>query len=241
MCCFMYAKDPEDKPDVEKLEVIIEERFICENTETWSDDLPPGKAYKDPDDEEEEEEEDDSETYQEISEAIFDSYEDLLADPTGWASKLDNDRAEAEARNFVKGTVIERSEQLSAIGVNFLKEAAPCDDYENYRGESLVIYFTDNVKNYEEAHLMSYEGEYTNDPKVIIGDQLARGRFDSDQYKGRFDQMGTACECNGGSGMQCLLIFTRGATFNKEMTGDINYSNKATLEKCKEKCVNAAK
>ena len=63
MCCFMYAKDPEDKPDVEKLEVIIEERFICENTETWSDDLPPGKAYKDPDDEEEEEDEDDSETY----------------------------------------------------------------------------------------------------------------------------------------------------------------------------------
>jgi len=56
------------------------------------------------------------------------------------------------------------------LASEFEGESAPCDDEENIEGESLYTFFFERVEDFDKAHLVSYEGPYTEDPKDIIGD-----------------------------------------------------------------------
>ena len=208
MCCFMYATEPEDTKSWNKLEVILEDRFACPNTADWKYTIK-GEAYDDPD-----APEPPPPSYQEISHGIYTSYSALLQASSTWASDQD-DATKAAVGEFSQGLTISESSQLTAIAARFLAEAAPCSSYKNKAGESMIINFINQIDTYEKAHLMSYIGVYTDNPKDIIKDQLNLKRFDPDQFKGEFDEMGAACDCNGNQGMQCLMIFTKSAKFKQ--------------------------
>lgn len=53
--------------------------------------------------------------------------------------------------------------------------------------------------------VLTYEGEYTDNPYEIIQSQMKR--FDEDVLLGNYDQMGVACACNKFYGMECALVF----------------------------------
>lgn len=75
------------------------------------------------------------------------------------------------------------------------------------------MFVLDHLDDYDQLHMVSYEGPFTTDPKAIIASQLKKGRFDEDQFYGRYTDLGVGCTCNGAKGMECLLIFTSGAEF----------------------------
>ena len=141
--------------------------------------MPPGQPYSDPDPPPPEPEPEPV-SYEVISNAIFDSYSALLSNPTSWASDLEDTGAKSSAEQFTAGSSITKNDQLTAISASFLKEAAPCSSYENAAGENMILYFVNQVESYEKAHLMSYIGDYTDNPKDVIVDQLNKGRFDTD-------------------------------------------------------------
>ncbi len=90
-----------------------------------------------------------------------------------------------EARKF-KPSSIEWSDNLAAIALAFENEAAPCDSPVNKKGESLMVYALNYIEDYEALHMLSFEGPFTSNPKDVIMDQLKRGRFDEDQFTGKF-------------------------------------------------------
>jgi hypothetical protein len=64
-----------------------------------------------------------------------------------------------------------------------------------------------HVDRYQQIYLVTYQGEYTTDPDLILTDLLTRGRFDQDNFNGVYDSMGVGCACNSEHGMECALIF----------------------------------
>jgi hypothetical protein len=62
------------------------------------------------------------------------------------------------------------SDDLAKIALNFEMESSPCDDEENHNGDSLIVYFLDQILSYDEVHLVSYEGDIPEEAKVIIAD-----------------------------------------------------------------------
>jgi len=73
-----------------------------------------------------------------------------------------------------KQVAIQWSDDLAALALNFNNEAAPCDAEVNKAGDSLLMYVLDNIDDYDELHMVSYEGPYTPDPKDVIIDQLKK-------------------------------------------------------------------
>lgn len=104
----------------------------------------------------------------------------------------------------------------------------------NKAGDSLLLFVLDNIDDYDELHMVSYEGPYTPEPKDVIIDQLKKKRFDQDQFYGRFDELGVGCTCNGAKGMECLMIFGGNVQFAK--TFKPNWTNIAERADCMARC-----
>jgi hypothetical protein len=49
-----------------------------------------------------------------------------------------------------------------------------------------MVFALNYIEDYEALHMLSFEGPLTSNPKDIIMDQLKRGRFDEDQFTGKF-------------------------------------------------------
>jgi len=140
-----------------------------------------------------------------------------------------------EARKF-KSVSIEWSENLAAIALAFENEAAPCDSATNKKGESLMVFALNYIEDYEGLHMLSFEGPYTSNPKDVIIDQLKRGRFDEDQFNGKFKEMGVGCSCNGAKGMECLIIFGTDVKLDSKFPIKPEWSPIVQKTECMAKC-----
>lgn len=141
-----------------------------------------------------------------------------------------------EARKF-KSVNIEWSENLAAIALAFENEASPCDSPVNKKGESLMVFALNYIEDYEALHMLSYEGPFTNNPKDIIMDQLKRGRFDEDQFNGKFTELGVGCACNGARGMECIFIFGNDVKLDAKFRLKPDWTPIVPKPDCMAKCV----
>jgi hypothetical protein len=168
---------------------------------------------------------------------VFNSYLELIDDPQAWGQGIDSG-AHKFVDQFSKGKTITWSDRLAAIATEFENESAPCNDEENIEGESLFTYFYEKVDDFDKAHLVSYEGKYSDNPKDILIDQLKKGRFDKDQFSGAFNELGVGCACNGEHGLECLLIFTRNVVFKfpDEVADPPNFMEILDKDECQDRC-----
>lgn len=246
MCCFSYGKNVIDKRGVETLDVMMVNQRSCEDSAKWSDGLAPGQGYEDvdipetalpaPAADERQAPEPEDKSYETLSRKIYNSYKILAGDKKEWLEGIDDSKVISEANQF-KEVDIDWSEDLAAIALAFENSAAPCDSEVNADGDSLMVFALDIIEDYDELHLLSYEGPFTEDPKDVISDQLRRGRFDKDQFYGRFEEMGVGCTCNGAKGMECLMIFGSGIELGKKFDLKPEWTPIVQKPDCIAKCV----
>ena len=151
----------------------------CENSAKWSDGLKPGNGYLDVDMPEEAKPQPKAaanlppapapadQTYETITRQVFSSYAMLAGDKKEWLEGQTDQTVMKQADKF-KQVDIKWNDNLAALALAFENEAAPCDHELNADGDSLLMFVLDNLDDYEQLHMVSYEGPYTTDPKEII-------------------------------------------------------------------------
>lgn len=249
-CCFSYGINVVEKSGVEPKGVIEVDQSSCEKSGKWSDNVE-GKSYEDdnsgvekaeeekpadtPDAPKEEKVEKKKESFEKLSNNLFESFERLAEDPQFWAKDVKSTWAKKAAHQF-KPHKIQRSEALTQIALDFENESAPCNYDVDQSGYSLKTSFETEVDRYHSAYLVSYHGPYHSDESLVLVDLLENGRIDKSVMEGKYGEMGVACACNSEYGMECLFIFCERCKVKGSNKMSSAYMEILNKENCEKKC-----
>lgn len=106
------------------------------------------------------------------------------------------------------GTTVVWSDDLASVILEFSNEAAPCNSFKNRAGQSFEEFLKSRLETYKIVLSITFEVAYTASPYEIIGQQLVKGKFDSDMFLGNYEQMGVGCSCHPIQGMECTMVMS---------------------------------
>lgn len=76
---------------------------------------------------------------------------------------------------------------LAQLALEFENESAPCDAETSLQGEKFKDFVEKWLEKYIIVFVLTYQGDFTDDPNEIIWDQLVKNRFDEDIFLGNFN------------------------------------------------------